>query len=99
MTGQPAPSAESSGSALRDLPPSAKLVAKTLEYEGELTQSGLASETLLPARTVRHALKRLEEHDVVESRISFIDARQRVYSLAGDERGFPNGDASAAVPR
>jgi DNA-binding MarR family transcriptional regulator len=81
MTGQPAPSSEPPASALRDLPPSAKLVAKTLEYEGELTQSGLATETLLPARTVRHALKRLEEHDIVESRISFVDARQRVYSL------------------
>ncbi|MEF8840827.1 MAG: helix-turn-helix domain-containing protein [Haloarculaceae archaeon] len=83
MTGQPPPSSEPSGNALRDLPPSAKLVAKTLEYEGELTQSGLATETLLPPRTVRHALKRLEEHEIVASRISFVDARQRVYSLDG----------------
>jgi DNA-binding MarR family transcriptional regulator len=81
MTGQSPPPSESSASVLRDLPPSAKLVAKTLEYEGKLTQSELAGETLLPRRTVRHALKRLEENGFVDSRTSFVDARQRVYSL------------------
>ncbi|PSQ09929.1 hypothetical protein BRC93_11580 [Halobacteriales archaeon QS_5_70_15] len=99
MTGQPSPSSESSGSALRDLPPSAKLVAKTLEYEGKLTQSGLATETLLPARTVRHALKRLEEHGIVESRISFVDARQRVYSLCEPESPGEAGEASPLLSR
>jgi DNA-binding MarR family transcriptional regulator len=68
--------------AVRDLPPSAKLVAKALEYNERLTQSQLAEETLLPARTVRYALSRLEEQDVVESRFSFTDARKRVYSLS-----------------
>ena len=68
--------------AVRDLPPSAKLVAKVLEYEDTLSQSELAEETLLPARTVRYALSRLEEQDVVESRFSFTDARKRVYSLS-----------------
>lgn len=68
--------------AVRDLPPSAKLVAKALEYNERLTQSQLAEETLLPARTVRYALSRLEDQDVVESRFSFTDARKRVYSLA-----------------
>jgi DNA-binding MarR family transcriptional regulator len=66
------------------LPPSAKLVAKTLAYEGELTQSQLAEETLLPGRTVRHALSQLESEDLVTSRISFIDARQRIYTLDRD---------------
>jgi DNA-binding MarR family transcriptional regulator len=68
--------------ALEDLPPSAKLVAKVLEYNDTLTQSELAEETLLPARTVRYALTRLEEQDVVESRFSFSDARKRIYTLA-----------------
>ena len=66
---------------LEDLPPSAKLVAKVLEYEGELTQSQLAESTLLPARTVRYALTQLEEHDLVESRFSFQDARKRIYTI------------------
>ncbi|GAA0309083.1 MarR family transcriptional regulator [Halarchaeum salinum] len=67
---------------LQDLPPSAKLVAKVLEYEETLTQSELAEETLLPPRTVRYALTRLEEADVVDSRFSFTDARKRLYTLA-----------------
>ncbi|WP_255150564.1 MarR family transcriptional regulator [Halorarius halobius] len=67
--------------AVRELPPSAKLVAKALEYNDQLTQSQLADETLLPARTVRYALSRLEEHDAVASRFSFTDARKRVYTL------------------
>lgn len=67
--------------AVRELPPSAKLVAKALEYNERLTQSQLADETLLPPRTVRYALTRLEDHDVVDSRFSFTDARKRVYTL------------------
>ncbi|MFB6164063.1 MAG: MarR family transcriptional regulator [Haloarculaceae archaeon] len=72
--------------AVRELPPSAKLVAKTLEYNDTLTQSQLADETLLPPRTVRYALNRLEEVDVVESRFSFSDARKRIYTLTIDDR-------------
>lgn len=67
--------------AVRELPPSAKLVAKVLAYEGTLTQSQLADETLLPARTVRDALSQLEDAGVVDSRISFTDARKRCYTL------------------
>ncbi|MCU4718257.1 helix-turn-helix domain-containing protein [Halapricum hydrolyticum] len=67
--------------AVRELPPSAKLVAKVLEYNGQLTQSQLAEETLLPGRTVRYALNRLEDIGVVDARFSFTDARKRVYSL------------------
>jgi len=66
---------------VRDLPPSAKLVAKVLEYNDTLTQSQLAEETLLPPRTVRYALTRLEDQEVVDSRFSFSDARKRLYTL------------------
>jgi len=66
---------------LADLPPSAKLVAKVLEYDGPLTQRKLSDETLLPTRTVRYALNRLDDAGVVESRVSFTDARKRIYSL------------------
>ena len=68
--------------AVAELPPSAKLVAKVLEYNERLTQSQLAEETMLPPRTVRYALTRLEEIDAVDSRFSFTDARKRVYTLA-----------------
>jgi len=72
-------------SSLRALPPSAKLVAKTLEYEGRLTQAELVESTRLPDRTVRYALRELEDEELVTSRISFVDARQRIYSLAAVE--------------
>jgi DNA-binding MarR family transcriptional regulator len=74
--------AESGETALEEMPPSAKLVAKVLEYNDTLTQTELADETLLPPRTVRYALTRLEENGVVDSRFSFADARKRVYTLA-----------------
>jgi DNA-binding transcriptional ArsR family regulator len=66
---------------LVELPPSAKLVAKVLESEAPLSQGALAEESLLPDRTVRYALSRLEEAGIVGSRYSFRDARKRVYYL------------------
>ncbi|MFB6094635.1 MAG: MarR family transcriptional regulator [Halanaeroarchaeum sp.] len=67
---------------LVELPPSAKLVYKVLEYNGTLSQSAIADRSLLPARTVRYALGRLEDRGVVESRPSFEDARKRLYTIA-----------------
>jgi len=67
---------------LRELPPSAKLVAKVLEGNSPLSQGQLAEESLLPDRTVRYALNRLEESDLVGSRYSFHDARKQVYYLS-----------------
>lgn len=81
MTEQTTPSEAAAESVLADLAPSAKLVAKTLEYEGVLTQAQLATSTRLPARTVRYALTELEDADLVRSQISFADARQRIYAL------------------
>ena len=69
------------GSIDTDLPPSAKLVYKVLEYEGELTQAEIASESRLCPRTVRYALGKLEARDVVDSRIHLEDARQSVYRI------------------
>ncbi|WP_435361266.1 helix-turn-helix domain-containing protein [Haloarchaeobius sp. DFWS5] len=66
---------------LRELPPSAKLVSKVLETESPLSQGQLAEESLLPDRTVRYALNRLEDAGLVTSRYSFQDARKQVYSL------------------
>lgn len=66
---------------LRELPPSAKLVAKVLETDAPLSQGGLAEESLLPDRTVRYALNRLDEEEIVDSRYSFQDARKQVYYL------------------
>ncbi|MFB6196065.1 MAG: MarR family transcriptional regulator [Haloplanus sp.] len=66
---------------LDDLPPSAKLVFKVLEYNGSLTQKGIVEESMLSARTVRYALERLEDLGVVDEDVYFADARQNLYQL------------------
>ena len=67
---------------LRELPPSAKLVVKVLETDGPLPPGELAEESLLPDRTVRYALNRLDEEELIESRRSITDPRKQVYTLA-----------------
>ena len=64
-----------------DLPPSAKLVYKVLEYEAPLTQAELVAESRLCPRTVRYALGRLEERGVVTSHACLADARQSKYRI------------------
>lgn len=70
--------------AIDELPPSAKLVFKVLEYNGSLTQKQIVEESMLSARTVRYALERLEEIDVVTEDIYFADARQSLYEINCD---------------
>lgn len=69
---------------VRDLPPSAKLVYTVLEYHGPLTQKQIVEESMLSPRTVRYALERLEEINVVDEGIYFADARQNLYQLSTD---------------
>ncbi len=66
---------------LLNMPPSSKLLLKTLEYEGALTQKELASKTLLPDRTVRLALRHLLDKGYVKRRVSLRDTRQRIYEV------------------
>ncbi len=67
---------------LLSMPPSSKLLLKTLEYEGALTQKDLANKTLLPARTVRMALTHLLKKGYVKKKISIRDARQKIYEIS-----------------
>ncbi|MFB6113856.1 MAG: MarR family transcriptional regulator [Halodesulfurarchaeum sp.] len=86
-------------SCLEDLPPSAKLVFKVLEYDGPLTQKGIVEESKLSARTVRYALDRLEDCDLVDERVHFKDARQHLYEVAGtvdEDGGGTSSDVEAA---
>jgi NAD+ kinase len=63
------------------MPPSAKLILKTLEYEGALSQKELASRTMLPERTIRLSLSHLLGQGYVKKKTSLRDARQRIYEL------------------
>ncbi len=67
---------------VQELPPSAKLVLKVLEYNGGLTQKEIVEKSRLSQRTVRDALDRLQDHDIVEKDIYIPDARQNIYRLA-----------------
>jgi len=70
---------------LGDLPPSAKLVYKVLDYNGPLTQKKIVEESMLSARTVRYALERLDEIGVVAEDVYFADARQNLYEINESE--------------
>lgn len=71
---------------LVDLPPSAKLVFKTLEYaDTPLTQQQLIVHSRLSARTIRYALTRLQSVALVDEEINLADARQSLYQLSAAE--------------
>lgn len=55
-----------------------------LQSENLLTQKEIVDKTYLPARTVRYALNRLREENLLMERFSFRDARQSLYSLNPD---------------
>ncbi|PSP19987.1 ArsR family transcriptional regulator [Halobacteriales archaeon QH_10_67_13] len=76
---------DTDGEGIADLPPSAKLVYKVLEYNGPLTQKGIVEESMLSARTVRYALERLETIGAVEEDVYFADARQNLYEIDPQE--------------
>ncbi len=82
---------EGDGETIEDLPPSAKLVFKVLEYSGPLTQKGIVEESMLSARTVRYALERLEDIGLVEEGVYFADARQNLYELNGEALATDGG--------
>jgi NAD+ kinase len=66
---------------LLKMPPSAKLILKTLEYEGTMTQKDLINKTMLPERTIRLSLSHLLNRGYVKKKISLRDARQKIYEL------------------
>lgn len=63
------------------LPPSALYVEYVLEAHGPLSRQRLLTETGLPERTLRFALRRLREADRVMVTSLPGDARQHLYTL------------------
>lgn len=56
-----------------------------LEREGTLSQGQLAAETRLSKRTVRFAVSKLTDADLVEEGLCLKDARKSVYAVADAE--------------
>jgi len=79
---------------IRELPPSAKLVLKVLEYNGGLTQKEIVECSRLSQRTVREALTRLVDADIVEKEIYIPDARQDLYRLTAEEADTERPEAT-----
>ena len=55
-----------------------------LESGDLMTQKDIVAKTYLPARTVRYALSRLKEENMLQERFYFQDARQSLYGLNPD---------------
>lgn len=72
---------ETADDVAQELPPSAKLVFKVLEYQGQLSQKEIIEETLLPPRTVRYALSLLMSEGLVTKKLSLRDSRQGLYHV------------------
>lgn len=66
---------------IEEMAPSQKYVYTILSYEGEMTQRQIADATMLPVRTVRHALNELVDHGIVSKQPNFMDARSNIYRL------------------
>jgi len=73
------PSAEAD--ILKDMPPSAKLIYKVLEYEGPLTYRELLIKSGLPARTLRYALNKLLSRGIIIKSHLDRDVRKMIYML------------------
>ncbi len=89
---------DSTAEGIADLPPSAKLVYKVLQYNGPLTQKGIVEESMLSARTVRYALERLEAIAVVDEDVYFADARQNLYEIVDGASTEGEAEAEEATP-
>ena len=85
---------------LLSMPPSAKLVLKTLEYGASLSQKDLSARTMLPERTVRLSAKspsyqrlcKQENNPGGSSSTKKYELRisaRALYERANDSSGFP----------
>jgi predicted transcriptional regulator len=61
------------------LPPSSKTVLQILDKSGAMTHKDLVTKSKLAPRTVRYALKKLKEHQMIIEKFNFRDARQIIY--------------------
>jgi len=62
-----------------NLPPSSQKILHLLENGGALTHKELVHLSSLAPRTVRYALKRLKDNDMIVEKFNFRDARQILY--------------------
>jgi predicted transcriptional regulator len=61
------------------LPPSSRTVLQILDIGGAMTHKDLVKKSNLAPRTVRYALKKLKERQMIIEKFNFRDARQIIY--------------------
>jgi DNA-binding MarR family transcriptional regulator len=64
---------------MNPLPPSSKIVLRILGTEGALTHKDIVNKSHCSPRTVRYALKRLKEHELIIEKMNIRDMRQIIY--------------------
>jgi NAD+ kinase len=64
---------------LLSMPPSAKLMLKTLEYEGPMSRRDIIRKTMLPERTASLAFSILIGRGLIKRKSSLKDGREKVY--------------------
>ena len=69
---------------LPKLPKSSKKLILALSEHGNLTQKQLIANVKMPAKTVRYALKKLAEQNLISSQHNLEDMRSMFYSLNPD---------------
>jgi predicted transcriptional regulator len=63
------------------LPPSSRKIMGLLEGGEQMTHKELVQQSDLAPRTVRYALKKLKEQNLIIEKFNFRDARQIIYQL------------------
>lgn len=71
------------------LPPSSKTVLEILDMGGAMTHKDLVQKTRLAPRTVRYALKKLKERQLIIEKFNFRDARQIIYQNRNTQNPKP----------
>ncbi|MCX6692059.1 MAG: winged helix-turn-helix transcriptional regulator [Methanoregula sp.] len=69
------------------LPPSSKTVFQILDTGGAMTHKDLVKKSNLAPRTVRYALKKLKERQMIIEKFNFRDARQIIYQNRPQQSG------------
>ena len=71
------------------LPPSSRTVLEILDIGGAMTHKDLVQKTRLAPRTVRYALKKLKERQLIIEKFNFRDARQIIYQHRSTQNAKP----------
>ena len=61
------------------LPPSSRTVLRVLDKEGAMTHKDIVKKSHCSPRTVRFALRRLKENELIVEKLNMRDMRQIIY--------------------